>query len=459
MSGFLLFRISTGGTWVCERVSTASMSSTGPAVAVDGSIYTRLAHNGHLVQVSAGALYDISALANGPGIIGLPTPTAGSVYARGEDGHLWQFYFNAAGAGSWEPWDISALASGPDIAGRPATVPKGVYARGEDGHLWQFYFNPAGSWEPWDVTALSNGPGIAGNPVAEPGTVFARGDDGHLWQYYFTPAGAGSWEAWDISALAKGPGIVGDPAVGPGGVFAQGENGHLWQFHFNPSRIWEPWDLTAIALQADSHLRIGTEASPAIGGKAPHQGIIISGTLVRIADPPPPPPPKVRVPAVVGSIGDVAEHEIHAVGLKPKVINTTGEPEHQKLVVASQVPDAGTMVDPGSEVEITLAVPATPVRGPSAVGVLNRSNEQVDLEIWMWDYTAQSWADKGSAPYNGGVMTIALPDGHVIGLTAVNPYAAGCSSEHPTEYACDYAWTTPPVTGDPKGSVAPWIIT
>jgi GH25 family lysozyme M1 (1,4-beta-N-acetylmuramidase) len=183
-------------------------------------------------DVFNGDASDLAALVgNVSGVSSVTYGGALRVFARGEDGALWQDIW-ANGAWTWQ-------RIGGRISGRPSALVDGgvlrVFARGVDGALWQARW-AGGGWT-WQS--------IGGKTSSEPSAVldggllrvFARGADGALWQ------AMGLNDEWTWQSVG-GRVISGPSAVLAGGlirVFARGLDNALWQATLaNGAWSWRP---------------------------------------------------------------------------------------------------------------------------------------------------------------------------------------------------------------------------
>ena len=179
-----------------------------------------------------------------------------SIFYRGTDGAIWNWWFSNAGNadGAWT-WRLTRL--GGAAVGEPSAIsrPNGeeaVYFRGADGAIWTWWFSNAGNangeWT-WRLNRL--GGSAAGNPTAilrpnsEQG-VFYRGTDGAIWTWWLSNAGnaSGEW-TWRLNSL--GGQATSDPAAlsrpnGEEDVFVRGTDGAMYNYWLsnagNPSSIW-----------------------------------------------------------------------------------------------------------------------------------------------------------------------------------------------------------------------------
>ncbi len=212
----------------------------GPIVHVYGT-----ASNGDLIEfVNDGAggrlwnSYDLTSIANGPGIGGDATPivngTVDRIYARSTSGDLVEYINDSANGQLWNSYDLTQLSSGPQIEGDPNPILTGstvhVYAASTTGNLIEF----AGSGQSWsatDMTATTSGPAVTGRPspvVDANGVidVFARNTSGALEEF---SSNNGHWSAYNL-----GGSVVGDPSAITQGsaidVFSQVSGGALADF-------------------------------------------------------------------------------------------------------------------------------------------------------------------------------------------------------------------------------------
>jgi len=215
---------------VSQNRCAASMTNRGVGGVVDGTALRVFArgNDGALWQDAwNGSTWTWQQI--GGGILDGPSPVMHNgtlrVFARGLDSALWQAYFSN---GNWSWQRI-----GGGIASSPSAVMHGnslrVFARGNDGALWQYIWD--GSVWSWHVVGggISSAPSavVYGNTLR----VFARGNDGALWQSYWNGS---NWVWQDLGGgLSSGPSaVVYDNVLR---VFARGNDGALWQDYWNGS--------------------------------------------------------------------------------------------------------------------------------------------------------------------------------------------------------------------------------
>jgi len=167
-----------------------------------------------------------------------------NIYARGADNALWQ---RAYSNGSWSPWfrlDGRVLSSRPAV-GTMGPDHEHVFARGQDGQIWQKWWTAAAGWSAWTALgAPSVGFVDAPTTISRNSKVcnlYARGADNALWQRAYSNA---QWSAWfrhnDGGLLAA------EPALGSMGpdhehIFVRGQDGQVWQKWWTAASGWSAW--------------------------------------------------------------------------------------------------------------------------------------------------------------------------------------------------------------------------
>jgi len=169
------------------------------------------------------------------------------VFARGQDGHVYNKVWEQA-RGGWWPNQTGWADLGGTMADSPVAVAWGaghidLVARGQDGHIYNKVWEQAsGSWWPSQTGWSDLGGTMASSPVAltwGPGRldVFARGQDGHVYSKVWEQSRGGWWPgqtAWsDLGgAMDDAPAAV---AWGPGHIdlVARGKDGHVY------NKVWE----------------------------------------------------------------------------------------------------------------------------------------------------------------------------------------------------------------------------
>jgi hypothetical protein len=203
-----------------------------PTAVVSGPlvhVYTR-ALGGHLVEFIAdhqsGLIwnaYDLTADAAGPALGGDPAAVVlGStvhVYATATGGDLVEFVSDHQSGRVWNVYDLSADAAGPPLLGAPAPVVGAdgvvhVYGRGGDGHVMEFIADHQSGriWNAYDLSADAAGPPVTGDPapivIGSFAHVYVTAAGGDLAEFVSDQLNGRVWNAYDLTVSAAGPLVV-----------------------------------------------------------------------------------------------------------------------------------------------------------------------------------------------------------------------------------------------------------
>jgi hypothetical protein len=168
---------------------------------------------------------------------GATSPSTGrdDVFARGDDGQLWQKVHTSATTTSWIPHG-GYLTSDPDVTSSGSVVM--VVARGGDNALWVDWWNGI-VWSGWSTLGgyLASAPSVVswGPSRAD---VFACGRDGAVWTRSLTGA---TWSPWTtlFGMAYSAPDATSDGA-GRLDVFVRGVNGAMWHRAYRDG-AWGGW--------------------------------------------------------------------------------------------------------------------------------------------------------------------------------------------------------------------------
>lgn len=174
---------------------------------------------------------------NPQGLYGLPRYGTTGLYYTGS--YNFVYYFDL--------WWGSTYSQNL-VTGNPGSVSWGpgridVFARGEDGGLWQEYYSGGWSgWAPLNVS-LDSSPSVSSWGVGRL-DLFYVGTDGSLDHYWYS-TGSGGWQSVESLGTPPGVSIVGAPAAVSWGsgridVFVRGSNNQLYQEWYG-NGAWQPW--------------------------------------------------------------------------------------------------------------------------------------------------------------------------------------------------------------------------
>lgn len=103
----------------------------------------------------------------------------------------------------------------------------------------------------------------------------------------------------------------------------------------------------------------------------------------------------------------------------------------------------------------------TPPHGIKQAQITNCSAEKRDVEIWIHDYTTNTFSDKGKAVSNwsnGGCtepavspFTVALPDGHTVQIVGVDPQLVACDGQTDPQISACQKLVSGVMVGDANG--------
>lgn len=221
-----------------------------------------------------------------------------SVFARGENGHLLERYYNGA---QWQWLDHGLPQEGGRIVFDPSAVygndtignaVLSVFAAGADGVLYEFYRDPRTTVGKWFSHAGNNVPQAASSPhviIAREGSaegvvarVFIAGRSGNLfglgcqlrpdnngrrlagvWTDCLAPDAAGETIAINSRPFAQAYGYPGEARV-----FVTGSDGNLWECD-SSDKSWKPLE------SPSSELRVASAPHGYLAKPETDQGIMI----------------------------------------------------------------------------------------------------------------------------------------------------------------------------------------
>lgn len=155
-----------------------------------------------------------------------------------------------------------------------------------------------------------------------------------------------------------------------------------------------------------------------------------------IATKPGPPPPPVPVPQIVGQTETQALATLNRAGLREgNVVNQSVEFRTDYLKVIQQSPLSGRRVPPGTAVDMTVTAVAQAVTGFSQVVIYNENTDGRAVQTYLIDLTNNNPQNMGSVPVQGR-QVLALQDGHVYEIVAVDVGLEGCPGLDPTNVSC-----------------------
>lgn len=233
------------------------------ALGEDGYIYqayhSRLSDSSEWQNwASWSALPKTSRFISAPAVMNSPDGTLASVFALGQDGYIYQVVYNRSSGGPWGDWlrlpgDIR-FQSAPAVMNSPDGLLAEVFARAEDGYIYQIVYSrgPNGGWREWQRLPgnlrFSSAPAVINSPDGSLGEVFALGEDGYIYQVVYSRGPDGGWGDWlslpRTMPFQSTPAVINLPDENLTSVLALGEDGYLYHVSYSrrPGIGWGSWE-------------------------------------------------------------------------------------------------------------------------------------------------------------------------------------------------------------------------